>query len=133
MSLHHRRAQKRKKVCIQAFVADPEDINQVKCVIRDVSENGCQIVSSQVQYLPDILQLIPEGFDKPIRGKIVWRDKNLAGMCFESACSAEDRARIEALYHSVKDNNEEDIVVLRDKNKPLSYTDRLKKYNPQRK
>lgn len=57
---------------MQAFASDITDTFDVKCIIRDLSPQGCMIVSSQLQELPDLIQLIPEGFDQPLNGSIVW-------------------------------------------------------------
>ena len=69
-------------MAIHAFASDIDNKYDVKCVIRDVSEGGCKIVSSCLDDLPDIIHVLPEGFATPILGKIVWRRKNIAGVQF---------------------------------------------------
>jgi len=65
------RLEPRKKAVIHAFVSDRADITDLKCVIRDISKNGCRIASSYIEHLPRIIEIFPEGFDKPITGKII--------------------------------------------------------------
>lgn len=127
-----RRAEERKKACVQAFVSDLGDALDVKCVVRDVCTTGCKIISSRVHELPEFVQLVPEDFDQPIRGRIVWRRKNMAGLCFEHACSDEVRAAIQALSNSFHQEVEDDILLLQDQQEPLDYFARLEKYRPPR-
>ncbi|MDA7948190.1 MAG: ATP-binding protein [Hyphomicrobiaceae bacterium] len=54
----------------------------MKCIIREVSRTGCRIVTNALDDLPEIIHLLPEGFDKVIAGRIVWRDKHMAGVEF---------------------------------------------------
>jgi len=126
----YRRAERRQKVCVQAFASDLGDAIDMKCVIRDVSKTGCRIVSSQIRDLPELIQLIVEGIDQPIRGKIVWRRGKMAGVCFEHACSDEVRTSIETLYNSLREDEECDVLILGSEDHWLSYSARLKKYNP---
>ena len=76
------RKESRKEVLIAAFASDLEDRFSVKCMIREVSRGGCRIVSTEIDDLPEIVQVFPEGFDKPLLGRIVWRDKKVAGIEF---------------------------------------------------
>ncbi len=128
----YRRVERRQKVCVQAFASDLGDTIDTKCVIRDVSKTGCKIVSSQIRDLPELIQLIVEGIDQPIRGKIVWRRGKIAGVCFEHACSDEVRTSIETLYNSLREDEEFDVLILGCEDQRLSYSARLKKYNPLR-
>jgi PilZ domain len=127
-----RRLERRQKVCVQAFASDLGDAIDTKCVIRDVSKTGCKIVTSQIQDLPELFQLIVEGIDQPIRGKIVWRRGKMAGVCFEHACSDEIRSSIETLYNSLREDEECDVLILGCGDEWLSYSARLKKYDPLR-
>jgi hypothetical protein len=127
-----RRLETRQNVCAQAFASDLGDDIDTKCVIRDVSKTGCKIVSSQMRDLPELIQLIVEGIDRPIRGKIVWRQGKMAGVCFEHACSNKVRASIVTLYNSLREDEECDVLILGCEDQSLSYSARLKKYNPLR-
>lgn len=77
-----RRTAHRKKTLIHAFASDLGDKYDVKCVIRDLSVSGCQIVSSYLDDLPDTIKIVPEGFDRPVYGRIVWRERKVAGVSF---------------------------------------------------
>ena len=79
------RQESRKKALIHAFVSDRANITDLKCVIRDISPRGCRIASSYIEHLPRIIEIFPEGFDKPLTGKIVWRNAKVAGIEFLSA------------------------------------------------
>jgi len=127
-----RRMEARRKVCAQAFASDLGDAIDTKCVIRDVSKTGCKIVSSQIRDLPELIQLVVEGIDQSIRGKIVWRRGKMAGVCFEHACSDKVRASIETLYKSLREDEEFDVLILAYEDRWLSYSDRMKRYNPLR-
>lgn len=85
-----RRKEPRKKVLIHAFVSDFDGAVDLKCVIRDISKGGCRIASSYVQDLPRLVQITPEGFEKPMIGKIVWRNSKFAGIQFVNAAEAQE-------------------------------------------
>lgn len=85
-----RRKEPRKKVLIHAFVSDFDDTVDLKCVIRDISKGGCRIASSYVQDLPRLVKITPEGFEKPMVGKIVWRNSKFAGVQFVNAAEAKE-------------------------------------------
>ena len=125
-----RRSDQRKKACVQVFVSDLGNLFDVKCVVRDVNQRGCKIVSTRLNDLPELIQLIPDGFDKIIHGKIVWRDQNMAGVRFERASSDVVRAAIKALCNSHQKGQQDDILLLERIKEPLGYADRLKKYRP---
>ena len=78
------RAEQRKKTAIHAFASDTDHKYEIKCIIREVSRSGCRIVSNGLDDLPEIIHLLPESFDKPVHGRIVWRKKNIAGVEFLS-------------------------------------------------
>jgi signal transduction histidine kinase len=82
---YERRSEPRKKALIHAFVSDREDIVDLKCVIRNISKGGCCIASSYIQDLPRIIEIVPEGFDRPMTGKIIWRTSKVAGVQFLNA------------------------------------------------
>ncbi|MFQ5626278.1 MAG: ATP-binding protein [Methyloligellaceae bacterium] len=83
--VYDNRLEPRKKALIHAFVSDRADITDLKCVIRDISKSGCRIATSYVEDLPRIIEIFPEGFDKPLTGKIIWRNSKVAGVQFLSA------------------------------------------------
>lgn len=84
-----RRKEPRKKTALHSFACDLGQRYEIKCVIRDVSRTGCKIVSKSLADLPDVIQIHPEDFGKPVHGRIVWRDKSIAGVQFVSAKEAQ--------------------------------------------
>ena len=82
MSDINRRSEDRKGVGISARVQSVEGVSITSCIIRDVSKNGCQIVTSQVNDLPDTICIKIPGQKSPMKGKIMWRTINRAGVKF---------------------------------------------------
>lgn len=128
MSTRDKRTHPRKKVCVQAFAADAEDTFDVKCMIRDASQGGCMIVSSNISELPEYIQLIPEGFDTPLEGKIVWRGEKFAGISFISSNAKKTVREVEEFFVNVKNSDEKGVLELNGFVRPLGYSDRLARY-----
>lgn len=82
MDFLDRRQELRKKVILHAFISDRGGEVDVKCVIREISKNGCRIATTYIEHLPRVVQIIPEGFESPITGKIIWRTSKVAGIQF---------------------------------------------------
>lgn len=97
---------------IPAFASDVEDTLGIKCTIREVSRGGCRLVSTQLDDLPNIIHIVPEGFEKPLLGKIVWRDKKLAGVKFID--------KVEATRRKIQTSTEK---------KPLSFLRRFQMFS----
>ena len=76
------RSEDRKNVVISASVQSIDGVSITPCVIRDASKNGCQIVTSQVNDLPDTICIKIPGLKSPMKGEIIWRTKNRAGVKF---------------------------------------------------
>ena len=120
------RAERRKKTAIHAFASDIDNKYDVKCIIRDVSGGGCKIVSNSMDDLPDIIHILPEGFETAILGKIVWRAKNIAGVQFLSDIDDESllinpiRGNCKGALSSVIENE-----TLRSRPHPSSFRDRF--------
>ncbi len=134
MSSSDNRSEYRKKTCVQAFAADLTDSLDIKCIIRDVSNGGCMIVASQLHELPDLIQLIPEGFDNPLSGKIVWRKDKMAGISFLAEDSGEILDRLNEYYMDIfLKSDADEPVLLECLARPLGYSDRLAKYEPRSK
>lgn len=126
MHVGDRRTSERKRTCLQAFATNLEDTIELKCSIRDVTEVGCKVVSSQIQDLPDHIRLYPEGFENPLFAKVVWRDKKAAGLSFEDD-SQLDAEGVGALPECSKDQPDNDVFDLVCEKKPLGYAERLKR------
>ncbi len=76
------RKHNRYKVAFHTIVLDRLQQNAVRCMIRDGSISGCRIVSGKVFDLPDKILLKIPNLDKLIRGRIVWRNQDSAGIEF---------------------------------------------------
>ena len=131
MAQSDRRNEKRKKSVLQGFVANLDDTMQVKCTIRDVSRDGCKIISSQIHLLPDDILLIPEGFEKPIASKIIWRQERMAGLVFEHASESTANSHIDELNARAAQESEiDEILDLDGAHQPAGYAERLRNYSP---
>ncbi|ADZ71768.1 PilZ domain-containing protein [Polymorphum gilvum] len=75
-----KRKERRIKVIIPARVTDRSGEKRVCCVISDASKSGCRIEGEGLHALPDDILITIEAFDIPIRGRIVWRKVDCAGV-----------------------------------------------------
>ncbi len=135
MSSSDIRFEARKKTCIQAFASDLDNTFEIKCIIRDISRSGCKIVTSQVGKLPEFILLVPEGFEQPLSGKIVWRKDKFAGVVFLSKTGDENLSRMNEVIVDDYWNGDEFIVddhwepmLLDVEVRPMSYSGRLANY-----
>ena len=94
MESQERRQEPRKAALMHAFVSDRADSIDMKCVIREISKGGCRVTSSYVEDLPRIVRILPEGFEMPLTGKIIWRNKKFAGIQFISEAEADELERV---------------------------------------
>ncbi len=90
---HRPRKHNRYKVAFHTIVFDRLQQNAVRCMIRDGSISGCKIVSVKVFDLPDKVLLKIPNLDQLIRGRIVWRNKDSAGIEFEWEANRPDDRR----------------------------------------
>jgi hypothetical protein len=80
-------------VVISAIVSDRQQQNEISCTILQGSISGCKILSKQVSDLPEeILIKIPD-LDQLIKGRIIWRNQDLAGIEFEWESNNPDERR----------------------------------------
>jgi hypothetical protein len=77
-----RRATRRKQVALWANATWIDGGPAVRCAIRDATDKSCRIVTSHIEDLPDDITLRVDGLAKPIKGRIVWRSENAAGIEF---------------------------------------------------
>lgn len=129
MNAFDNRSEPRKKVCLQAFASGLTDPFDVKCIIRDVSKGGCMIVTSQIGELPELIQLAPEGFDRPLNGRIVWRSDKTGGVSF---LPSDDKAAFEQIKSFMLDalaDHGDEPLELKAFVRPLGYAERLAKFN----
>lgn len=76
------RAKRRRQVALWARVSGSDGGPVVRCAIRDATDKSCRIVTSQVEDFPEEITLTVDGLAKPIKGHIVWRSENAAGVEF---------------------------------------------------
>ncbi len=75
-----RRHNRRHKLAISAVVSDCYQQNAVRCMLQDGSISGCNIISRHVPDLPDkVLIKVPQ-LSQSIKGHIIWRNQNSAGV-----------------------------------------------------
>ncbi|GGB51914.1 hypothetical protein GCM10011316_24890 [Roseibium aquae] len=75
-----RRDERRRPVKIPASISDRKWTIMVECTIIDASKKGCKIQGNELGRLPNDITLRIQGLDLPVRGKIVWRKDDLAGV-----------------------------------------------------
>lgn len=78
-----RRKHRRKKTCISGNLINPENENSASCLINDADANGCRLYSSNLHEFPNTILLQPDGMKSPIKGEVVWRSHNMAGVRFD--------------------------------------------------
>jgi len=81
-NFHERRSEKRRKVYLRAKASGAGAKTAIDCTIHDVSRSGCKLQSSKIDSLENDLCLVISGFSEPIRGQLVWRNGNYAGIRF---------------------------------------------------
>ena len=145
MAGSNKRLEDRKACFVHSFASDVDETLDIKCIIRDISATGCRIISSQIHELPDEIHLTPEDFDRPLRGKIVWRRRKAAGVMLCSSVSEHDEVqqRIDAIFADCNadfddfvddedDDEDDEILLLSLVEKPPTFSERLKRFIPRR-
>ena len=74
------RAKKRKKISQPAEITDMEKSVAISCMIRDATQDGCQIICANIEDIPDEFLLTPSNHDFTVRGVVIWRDPHKAGV-----------------------------------------------------
>jgi len=74
---------KRKQVLIPVIVTDRECTFTKRCVIRDLSDNGCKIVMPKADDLPECITIKISQFRGRRSGTVVWSNAKLAGVKFD--------------------------------------------------
>ncbi|MEC9367813.1 MAG: hypothetical protein VX871_03895 [Pseudomonadota bacterium] len=121
------------RACLHAFASDIAESFDLKCVIRDISYNGCTIVSSRVSDLPQVIHLTPQGFRKPLRGKIVARDGRIAAVRFVGESDPVVQMAVQEMLESAAEEYDdfddcEEVLLLTNLQEPLDYNSRLERY-----
>ena len=90
MKATERRSEERCKVLLHATVFTPSEPQGVRCGIRDASSQGCMLVSSYANELPDKIEFHVDGIEQRLFGVVVWRQGKTAGIRFDwPACMEE--------------------------------------------
>jgi len=73
----------RTRVDLQALVSDRERQNTIPCTIQDASISGCKIASSKIINCPDKILINIPHMNQVVKGSIIWRQGNYAGVKFD--------------------------------------------------
>jgi len=125
-----KRFETRHKAHIPAFISNLDETFQLRCIIRDVSEHGCQLVASRTHEIPDEFHLTPAGFDEPLNGRVMWRDRKTIGAVLSLKDSKSEFDSAGSLLSScVEENTDQDVLVLgEEQQQPMSYDSRMTVY-----
>ena len=83
MKLNDRRKELRRSVDICATIYQTDRRKQIECVVENASGHGCHVVSESLDQLEDeVFKLEIDGFMTPEMARLVWREKNRAGVEF---------------------------------------------------
>ncbi len=125
-----KRVEPRRKAHIPAFISNLDETFQMRCIIRDVSEHGCQLVASRVHEIPDEFHLTPVGFEEPLSGRVMWRDRKTMGAVLSLKDTESEFATAGSFLSSCVENmNDDDVLVLGEEPPPpMSYDRRMTIY-----
>lgn len=121
------------RACLHAFASDLAETFDLKCIIRDVSYGGCTIVSSRVCDLPQIIHLTPQGFHRPLRGKITLRQGRIAAVSFVGEGDPAVQSAVQEMLETAAEEHDdfddcEEVLLLTNLQEPLDYASRLERY-----
>jgi hypothetical protein len=89
--MHDRRADTRALLThTPALVIDREGLRSFEATVSDFSQAGCSVTSPRVLEFPVEVGLQIRGFEEIIPGRVVWRQRNRAGIEFARADQAGD-------------------------------------------
>ena len=130
MGKFEKRAAVRHKALIPAFASDLDETFQMRCLIRNVSENGCQLVASRVYEIPEEFHLTPQGFGLPLHGQVMWRDRKTVGVRLSRNDPQQDHesAGSQLLKNCQMDAADDVLVLGGEPHRPHSYLQRMKIY-----
>ena len=75
-----KRREIRRQVWITAIVCGKTNAASMKCRIVDASKSGCRLEGAKLDKLPKEIEISIPGLDLPIKGVIVWRKNDQAGV-----------------------------------------------------
>ena len=80
-----KRQRPRQKVLLPAYFSLPRhDLYLQPCILKDVSETGCQVVGRQVESIASSFILHADVFDGPRRCSMAWRSRYMIGARFDA-------------------------------------------------
>lgn len=77
-----RRQERRRSVFLQADVCMLDGTQVAHCAIQDTSRSGCKIMSDELSIIPDELVLSIRGLGESFVGRVIWRERDIAGIEF---------------------------------------------------
>ena len=83
MNATERRSENRKKVAIAVTVSGLTGYPRMRCAIRDASSEGCRLIATNVEELPETINIAVEGVVQPICGTVIWKHHRMVGVKFE--------------------------------------------------
>jgi hypothetical protein len=109
--MNERRAVSRQKSFLQGRVFFNNRRTSYDCLIRDFSERGAKLKFSSTIATPDAVELFIPAKEESYRARVVWRNADEVGVCFDCAdkapplapgtSAADWSARIQKLEHDV--------------------------------
>lgn len=97
-----KRREIRRKVWITAVVCGKTNPATMKCRIVDASKSGCRLEGDRLGKLPKEIEISIPGLDLPIRGEIVWRKNNQAGVKLDWPFEAAPEPKPEDILRLIK-------------------------------
>jgi hypothetical protein len=109
--MNERREVSRQKSFLQGRIFFNNRRTSVDCLIRDFSEHGAKLKFSNTTVTPDLVELFIPAKEESYRAKVIWRNAEEIGVCFDCAekspplapgtPAADWSARIQKLEHDV--------------------------------
>lgn len=89
---NERRGAPRRRASIPVMLYDAGGNQTAFGMICDTSRTGCRIQCGKLQELGDDIVLEIKGITGPMKGRVVWRDKNVAGVALTWSETADEDA-----------------------------------------
>src|SRR5580704_16017296 len=82
-AMTERRTAARKKSFLQGRIFFNNRRTSVDCLIRDFSEHGAKLKFASTTVTPDLVELFVPAKEESYRAKVVWRNAEEIGVCFD--------------------------------------------------
>jgi hypothetical protein len=93
--MQDRRSSPRSKVLDYAIASVPEPHYEIRCILKDMSQGGAQLVGDLVDTLPDRFRLTTPRFRRSVPCRVVWRGRHALGLRFEESPALLSQSRSE--------------------------------------